>query len=146
MKGPKDKKSVGARAGHRLVWTFDQLEKLLDFMAAHGLEEFEYEHGGLHIRLRKAGASKAAPSHVAQKPLASPARRAGAAPAASEAHPVAVPPPAAAPAEELHVIKSPIVGTFYSAPSPDAPPFVNVGDTVRGGASGLHRRSHEIDE
>ena len=39
----------------------------------------------------------------------------------------------AAPKEELHVIKSPIVGTFYSAPSPEAPPFVKVGDAIQSG-------------
>ena len=37
---------------------FGQLETLLDFMASHGLEEFEYEHAGLHIRLKKASASR----------------------------------------------------------------------------------------
>ena len=44
-------------------------------------------------------------------------------------------PPAAepAPAEDLHIVKSPIVGTFYEAPSPGAPPFVKVGDTVEVG-------------
>jgi acetyl-CoA carboxylase biotin carboxyl carrier protein len=46
--------------------------------------------------------------------------------------PVAVPPPPAEPAaqENLHIVKSPIVGTLYEAPSPGAPPFVKVGDTV----------------
>ena len=37
------------------------------------------------------------------------------------------------PKEELHVIKSPIVGTFYAAPSPEAPPFVKVGDNIQAG-------------
>lgn len=129
MKGPKDKKVSAASAVGGV--DLDQVEKLIEFMTVHGLEEFEYERGGLHIRLRKAGATKAAPSHVPET-LASPApvpARAG----SSEAHPVAVPPPVSAPVEELHVVKSPIVGTFYSSPSPDAPPFVNPGDTVREG-------------
>ena len=42
-------------------------------------------------------------------------------------------PPAAAPVEDLHVVKSPIVGTFYAAPSPEAAAFVKVGDAVREG-------------
>jgi acetyl-CoA carboxylase biotin carboxyl carrier protein len=41
--------------------------------------------------------------------------------------------PAAAAAKDLHVLNSPIVGTFYAAPAPDAPPFVNVGDRVHAG-------------
>jgi acetyl-CoA carboxylase biotin carboxyl carrier protein len=41
--------------------------------------------------------------------------------------------PAAAPEEPLHMVKSPIVGTFYEAPSPGAPPFVKAGDTVEVG-------------
>jgi len=46
---------------------------------------------------------------------------------------VAEAPPAAPKVEELHIVKSPIVGTFYLAPGPDAPPFVNPGETVREG-------------
>jgi acetyl-CoA carboxylase biotin carboxyl carrier protein len=130
MKGPKDKKvAASAVAGVDL----DQVEKLIEFMSVHGLEEFEYERGGLHIRLRKgaSGATKAVPSHVpdALAPPAPAPARAG----SGEAHPVAVPAPGSAAVEELHIVKSPIVGTFYSSPSPDAPPFVNPGDTVREG-------------
>ena len=43
------------------------------------------------------------------------------------------PVPPAAPADDLHVIKSPIVGTFYAAPNPEAGPFVKVGDMVQAG-------------
>ena len=107
-----------------------QLEKLLDFMASHGLEEFEYEHGGLRIRLKKASASS------------NPAPRAGApaqpalpapppAPAAHLPETSVAPSPAAS--EELHIIKSPIVGTFYAAASPGAAPFVKPGDTIQPG-------------
>ena len=41
--------------------------------------------------------------------------------------------PAATPAEELHIVKSPIVGTYYAAPNPEAEPFVRVGDMVEAG-------------
>lgn len=111
---------------------FGQLEKLLDFMAAHGLEEFEYEHAGVRIRLKKASAAPA------------PAPRSGLVPQSLQAQPApsaaAVAAPAAAPAEappaaaeELHTIKSPIVGTFYSAASPGSAPFVKVGDLIQSG-------------
>ena len=108
---------------------FGQLERLLDFMAAHGLEEFEYEHAGLRIRLKKASAN-AAP-RAGAPPQVLPAQ-----PQATEMAVQSVPASAATsvPAsvsEELHTIKSPIVGTFYSAASPGAPSFVKVGDSIQ---------------
>jgi acetyl-CoA carboxylase biotin carboxyl carrier protein len=106
-----------------------EVERLLAFMQKHGLEEFEYQRRGVHIRLKK----------TAPKPGGEP----GPSPAAEAAAPAiaargGVPAPAgtqepAAPAEELHLIKSPIVGTFYAAPSPDADPFVTVGTRVERG-------------
>jgi acetyl-CoA carboxylase biotin carboxyl carrier protein len=115
-----------------------QLERLLVFMSEHGLEEFEYAHGDLRIRLKKAIALPAAPPVLAL-PVAQPATTqaavAQAAPGAPSAGPQAAPAPAqaaAAPADE-HIIKSPIVGTFYAAPSPEAEPFVHVGDFVEAG-------------
>jgi acetyl-CoA carboxylase biotin carboxyl carrier protein len=118
-----------------------QLERLLSFMSEHGLEEFEYAHGDLRIRLKKAipqpsaapvlalpVAPAAAPHGVLAKVPSSasqPASQAAAEPAQT------APPPAAA-ADE-HIIKSPIVGTFYAGPSPDAGPFVRVGDFVEAG-------------
>ena len=111
---------------------FSQLEKLLDFMASHGLEEFEYEHGGLRIRLKKASASTNAASRAAAPPaLAAPTPMvSGTAPHHAES--AAIPSSAAA-AEDLHIIKSPIVGTFYAGASPGAPPFVKVGDVIQPG-------------
>ena len=118
-----------------------QLERLLSFMSEHGLEEFEYAHGDLRIRLKKA----------IPQPSAGPVLALPVAPAAppqvivSHAPPSAVPAssgvatapasaaPAAAPLEDEHIIKSPIVGTFYAGPSPDAGPFVRVGDRVEAG-------------
>jgi acetyl-CoA carboxylase biotin carboxyl carrier protein len=118
-----------------------QLERLLSFMSEHGLEEFEYAHGELRIRLKKAVtpiaaapilalpvAQAAAPQQVVAQPPS------GAPQAAAQA--VSAPPqPAAAtaPAADEHIIKSPIVGTFYAGPSPEAGPFVKVGDHVEAG-------------
>ncbi|MGD0908655.1 MAG: acetyl-CoA carboxylase biotin carboxyl carrier protein [Candidatus Acidiferrales bacterium] len=113
-----------------------QLERLLKFMSENGLEEFEYAHGDLRIRLKKAAAPSSVPSNFALPP----AQAAAAPPALSLAASTpetalsvapAPGPPAAAPAEEQqHIIKSPIVGTFYAGPSPEAGPFVKVGDMV----------------
>ncbi len=114
-----------------------EVERLLAFMQNHGLEEFEYQQGGVHIRLKKATSSQAA---VAPPPPVAPATYAGypttEAPAAAPngvveaSHAHGVPP---APVEDLHIIKSPIVGTFYASPSPEAEAFVTVGSRVAAG-------------
>jgi acetyl-CoA carboxylase biotin carboxyl carrier protein len=109
-----------------------EVERLLAFMETHCLEEFEYQQGNIHIRLKKAvsGASAAAapaPSFSTATPAPAPtiAERV----AVAHAHTMAAPPPA----EDLHVVKSPIVGTFYSSPGPDAPPYVTVGSRIESG-------------
>jgi acetyl-CoA carboxylase biotin carboxyl carrier protein len=109
---------------------FGQLEKLLDFMESHGLEEFEYEHAGVRIRLKKAGVSAnvASPTGVSQQ-----SPQAQAAVPEPHAETAATPSSPAAVVEELHTIKSPIVGTFYAAASPGAPPFVKAGDLIQAG-------------
>ena len=103
-------------------------------MAGHHLEEFEYSHGGLHIRLKRAmSGSNSTAGRLAQTMAEAPPDS-SALPAATSAGGTPEPPPRpAAPKEELHVIKSPIVGTFYSSPSPEAAPFVKVGDTIQSG-------------
>jgi acetyl-CoA carboxylase biotin carboxyl carrier protein len=108
-----------------------QLERLLSFMSDHGLEEFEYAHGDLRIRLKKA-----IPQQVAAPVLALPVAQAAApqaappqAPPTAPAAPAPAQPTPAAAADE-HIIKSPIVGTFYAGPSPEAGAFVHVGDHV----------------
>jgi acetyl-CoA carboxylase biotin carboxyl carrier protein len=124
-----------------------QLERLLAFMSEHGLEEFEYAYGELRIRLKKAPAADtgsrtlprgetAVPS-LPQSFVDVPSRPAARAPEpASAAAPVATSgdqSAAAAPEAGLHYIKSPIVGTFYAASSPEAAPFVKVGDRIEVG-------------
>lgn len=112
-----------------------QLERLLAFMSQHGLEEFEYSHGDLRIRLKKPAANSNPPLQRAMNPpeivVAGPAPTA--APAPPAAAPPQVTPAETVRAEDLHVVKSPIVGTFYNAPSPGAEPFVKLGDSVEVG-------------
>jgi acetyl-CoA carboxylase biotin carboxyl carrier protein len=116
-----------------------QLERLLAFMSEHGLEEFEYAHGDLRIRLKKAIPLPSAPSVLAlpvAQPAVPPVVMAQAPPSAPPAALQTAPAPAqapAAPAADEHIIKSPIVGTFYAAPSPESGPFVRVGDHVEPG-------------
>jgi acetyl-CoA carboxylase biotin carboxyl carrier protein len=111
-----------------------EVEKLLDFMAQHGLEEFEYARGDLRIRLKKHFANS---NSFAARPLPAPEIVVGGPPAApaavsGEAAPA---PPAAEPGrgEDLHLIKSPIVGTYYEGSNPGAEPFVKIGDMVEVG-------------
>jgi acetyl-CoA carboxylase biotin carboxyl carrier protein len=102
------------------------VRKLADILSDTGLTEIEVEQGGLKIRVARqlTAAPAAAVNYVAQAPVAH------AAPAAPAA---AAPAPAAPVADETQrgeAVKSPMVGTIYLKPSPDAAPFVKVGDTV----------------
>jgi acetyl-CoA carboxylase biotin carboxyl carrier protein len=105
----------------------DQLEQLIGFMSKHNLEEFEYSRGDLRIRLKKPS-SGAVLTHRAA--TASEGVVVG---SAGHAAPAAAPPPEARPVEDLHLVKSPIVGTYYESPSPGAEVFVKVGQTVESG-------------
>jgi len=106
-----------------------EMERLLEFMSEHDLEEFEYAKGDFHVRLKKPGAVSPAPARAALPEVvyAEPPRSGASAAAATREE-------AAAGVEEgLHVVKSPIVGTFYGSPNPTADPFVKVGDRVEVG-------------
>jgi acetyl-CoA carboxylase biotin carboxyl carrier protein len=117
-----------------------EIERLLQFMEKHGLEEFEYKRKGLRIWLKKP--SVHAPLAYAHMPppeivVASAHPTAGHAPAGRSEHaaPAARETGAEAPRsdENLHVVKSPIVGTFYAAAGPDSDAFVSVGAKVQSG-------------
>jgi acetyl-CoA carboxylase biotin carboxyl carrier protein len=101
-------------------------------MEEHGLEEFEYEAGGLRLRLKKPSPNSAGGSARVFAPpeivvAAAPALGAATNASAGNSAPAAA---QSVVAEDLHIVKSPIVGTFYEAPSPGAPPFVKPGDHV----------------
>ena len=109
----------------------EHIRDLLNFMAEHNLEEFEYSRGDLKIRLKRPSANLvgsmprqfAAPEIIiagAAQPQMSPS---AAPPAASEGRST----------EELHLVKSPIVGTYYESPSPGAEAFVKIGGYVETG-------------
>ena len=111
---------------------FSDIERILELVKQHDLSEFELEREGLKLRVRKAGATQVFPATHATGipgvplPLAAPAAVAAApaapAPATSESGEEAV---------DLAVVKSPIVGTFYRAPEPGAPTFVEIGQRVK---------------
>jgi acetyl-CoA carboxylase biotin carboxyl carrier protein len=118
-----------------------ELKKLVEFLKASGIAEFEMERPDLKIGLRFAGEAPAAAAGIDAGQMAAllAAAKGGApAPAAPAAAPVSLEAAAStdAPPAEVdshagaHIVKSPIVGTFYDAPSPDAEQFVQVGDKV----------------
>ena len=102
----------------------DYIEKLAKILAETGMTEISLEDGEQAITLRKDVVVTSAPQVVA--PVAVPAAAPIAAPAAQSAE-------APAPAKKGTPITSPMVGTFYKSPSPDAAPFVTVGSTIKQG-------------
>ena len=117
-------------------------------MNEHNLEEFEYSRGDLRIRLRKpsAGMVMLSPSRSAYVPEIIVAGSGSGADAGGWLGKLRFRRPKRDRSEDLHLIKSPIVGTFYGAPSPGAEAFVKVGDACGERADVLHRGSHEADE
>ena len=105
---------------------FDDIERILELVRRHDLAEFELEREGLKLRVRKSSATFAPPP-VAVVAAAGPVHQAPQIGAAAAAPPM----PAADDSLELAVVKSPIVGTFYRAVEPGAPPFAEVGQRVR---------------
>ncbi len=101
-----------------------ELKELIALMNEHQLVEIELEREGIKIRLRKAGASVAGDGVVVERTVQAHAPSPAAAP-------VLV--PEAAPKISGIEIKSPMVGTFYRAPAPEAPPFVEVGQEIKPG-------------
>ena len=105
-----------------------KLKKLIDLVQESGIAELEITEGEEKVRIARGGAISVTPL-AAGAPVAAPAG-------------IVVPPSTAAPATaaavleaapEGHVVKSPMVGTFYRSPSPEAKPFVEVGATVKAG-------------
>lgn len=130
------KQNPGQGGGVRGV-DLAEVERLLAFMGKHELEEFEYERAGVHIRLKKASARSGARqsiSTVDSGTSEAPLPAAAPAPSAASSHPAPAspkrPPDATSVGADVHIVKSPIVGTFYSAPGPEASPFVTLGAKV----------------
>ena len=98
-----------------------KLKKLIDLVESSGIAELEITEGEEKVRISRAGTAHALASAVVTPAAALPAAAApaGGAPEAAQS--------------EGHVLKSPMVGTFYRAPAPGAKPFAEVGQTVNEG-------------
>jgi len=111
-----------------------ELKELIEFLIEKDIAEFELERGDVKVKIRRAAAPASAPlvdsRYIAVQPPPAPVPGSSPAPgridlAASAATPE--------PETGLHIVKSPIVGTFYESPSPGSPPFVKVGDALEVG-------------
>jgi acetyl-CoA carboxylase biotin carboxyl carrier protein len=112
-----------------------ELKELIEFLIEKDIAEFELERGDVKVKIKRAGEHGV---HArAEMPFmavpAVPAMSAAASPQVGAGAPASVPAAEPVVEEKLHIVKSPIVGTFYEAPSPGAPPFVKIGDTVEVG-------------
>jgi acetyl-CoA carboxylase biotin carboxyl carrier protein len=116
-----------------------ELKELIEFLIEKDIAEFELERGDVKVKIKRAAeappaalpdsryiAVHPAPVAVPVAPASDPSRVDLAASASASK-------PVPEPEEELHIVKSPIVGTFYESPSPGSPPFVKVGDTLEVG-------------
>jgi len=135
---PGKKPPRHATSGPARTWSLADIQELLDVLAGREITEFEMKQAGVKIRIRRgnlqagyesgppevyvAPAGAITPPPASTSPVSS---ASSAATASSE--------PASETAEGLFIMKSPIVGTFYSAPSPNAPPFAKTGDVVEVG-------------
>ncbi len=95
------------------IFDVEKINRLVELMEGHDLKEIDLRQGDTRVRLRR-GADPAEAIVAVPPPVPAPA------------------PPGPAPADDEHlaVITSPMVGTFYTGPDPDSPPYVKVGDHV----------------
>jgi len=108
-----------------------EIKELVQFLKEEDITEFELERGDVKVRIKRGVAESPQPSPdriIAVHPVP-------AAPMQAPT-PMAATPPAPEPAkaeEGLHMVRSPIVGTYYESPSPGSPPFVKPGDSIEAG-------------
>jgi acetyl-CoA carboxylase biotin carboxyl carrier protein len=109
------------------MFKFEEICELIQLVGSSGVANVEVEHAGSRVRIEgraQVVAAQAAPSVAAFAPAPHPVSEASAAPESGTAIPEE---------DDLHQVSSPIVGTFYRAPNPDADPYVRVGDFVEKG-------------
>ena len=103
-----------------------KLKKLIDLVQESGIAELEITEGEERVRIARGGPLSVSPPAPGAAPV-------GTTPASVAATAAPAIPAAAEAAPEGHVVKSPMVGTFYRAPSPEAKPFVDVGSPIKAG-------------
>ena len=109
-----------------------EIRELIEFLKEQDIAEFELERGDVKVRIKRAGDPAASTHETRYVTMPQAVMPAVGFPAALAPEPAKAPEnaPEPPPEENLHLVKSPIVGTFYESPSPGAPPFVKPGDKV----------------
>src|SRR5215470_16738826 len=130
----RDTEAVSEQPGASV--NMDELKELIALLRDNGLAELELERQGFRVRLRREGAFSQPSYSEVQVVPANPSVQNTPAPTASPlatappSHPGARAETAASEDQDLHIIPSPIVGTFYRSPSPNADAFVKIGSNV----------------
>ncbi len=112
-----------------------EIKELIEFLIEKDIAEFELERGDVKVRIKRAAPEPLQPvERIISVPTPVPAVHMP----VTQAPVAAAPPAPAAPVapekrEDLHMVKSPMVGTYYESPSPGSPPFVKPGDTIEAG-------------
>ncbi len=120
-----------------------KVKKLIELLEESGISEIEIKEGEEAVRISRGPIAGAMPQYIAAPYAAPPPPPAAAAPAAAATAPGT---PQIRRRDDKNIVPSPMVGTFYAAASPTNPPFVQVGDDVKGGSGPVHHRGHEDDE
>ncbi len=117
-----------------------EIKELIELLVEKDITEFELERGDMKLHVKRGSSAAqivqvapALPVAVAAAPSAPPPLSSTATPSSQPAAASVPAAPAEAADADLVIVKSPIVGTYYEAPSPGTPPFVKVGDTVKDG-------------
>ncbi len=117
----------GQESPFRSKIDYEELRRLIALLEEKNLTQFELEVEGFKIKLSRSLSNSSSPAQVLLTPAVSETQARMAA-ASGE-----IPVPAPAEDKNIHYVTSPMVGTFYRAPSPTSPPFVDIGDTVKKG-------------
>jgi acetyl-CoA carboxylase biotin carboxyl carrier protein len=133
---PSQQQQSSRRGEHML--NLDEVRELTELFSEHGLTDFEFENADIRIRLSRNSAPVQAYAPAPPPPTGLPSYAAQAPPPPATTAPASQPeqqqqssaPAPAAPEEELYIITSHIVGTFYRSPAPDAESFVKAGSHV----------------
>jgi len=114
------------------VLSFDQIKELIALVTEHGLDGLEIERSGFRLKIDGRGSVNSSPTAqpvVGVMPPPAPA----APPSAPTSEVAEESPVESGLPSDAHIVKCPIVGTFYTAASPDAEPYVKIGDRVERG-------------
>jgi acetyl-CoA carboxylase biotin carboxyl carrier protein len=108
-----------------------ELKELIEFLIEKDIAEFELERGDVKVKIKRGTPPPPVPDtrFIAVPAAPAPAQTIARADLSASASPPEPPQPESG----LHIVRSPIVGTFYESPSPGSPPFVKVGDTLEVG-------------